>query len=65
MKKLSCVLLLAGLAGVTGGCNKTASTEPQTTRTSAVERVKRDARSVERKKPGRPKARKRFQFSKR
>jgi small subunit ribosomal protein S9 len=25
----------------------------------------RDARSVERKKPGRPKARKRFQFSKR
>ncbi|MDR0537661.1 MAG: 30S ribosomal protein S9 [Tannerellaceae bacterium] len=27
--------------------------------------VTRDARSVERKKPGRPKARKRFQFSKR
>ena len=52
MKKLSCVLLLAGLAGVTGGCNKTASTEPPTARTGAVERVKvervkRDAKSIE------------------
>ena len=47
MKKLSCVLLLAGLAGVTEGCNKTASTEPPTTRTSAVERGEREAKSIE------------------
>jgi hypothetical protein len=47
MKKLSCVLLLAGLAGVTGGCNKTASTEPTTTRTSALEQGNREAKSVE------------------
>jgi hypothetical protein len=47
MKKLSCVLVLSCLAAATGGCNKTASTEPPTTRTSAVEQVKRDAKSIE------------------
>ena len=35
------------------------------TRLRAEELLTRDAREVERKKPGRPKARKRFQFSKR
>ena len=34
-------------------------------RISGLGLLTRDARSVERKKPGRPKARKRFQFSKR
>jgi small subunit ribosomal protein S9 len=35
------------------------------TRLRSEELLTRDAREVERKKPGRPKARKRFQFSKR
>lgn len=47
MRKLSCVVLLAGLVGATGGCNKSSSTEAPTTRTSAVERGKTEAKAIE------------------
>ena len=47
MKRLSCVFFVAGLAGVTGGCNRTNSSDPPTARTGAVERVQRDAKSIE------------------
>jgi hypothetical protein len=41
------MLLISGLPAVIGGCNKSESTQPATTRTSAVERVTQDARSIE------------------
>jgi hypothetical protein len=47
MKRLSCMFFVAGLAGVTGGCNRSAPSEAPTTHTGAVERVQGDAKSIE------------------
>ena len=68
--RIACLVMSFVMAGGMAGCGKENSEKvPVNAEDKAALRAEgfmtRDPRSVERKKPGQPKARRRFQFSKR